>query len=406
LSFEVTPGSSKATNFVVVATGRDVGGAFLAQNKVQLSFAARRLSNTTLWLRAVCRGLMCPTGQSCDASSSQPGCGAISGSNGLPPMAAGSDEDAGPDASGSDASGTIASPADAQSGERCAQDGAQACAGHAGAARLICEGGRWASNGDCDADARCDPNEGATRGQCLPVPSACLGHDPSSVVCDGTVRRRCDADLLHYEDMPCAHDASCSADGAAISCQCNAGFSGDGEQTCNDIDECANDIEICGGFTCRNRAPDYECSSWTVSETVPVVNADTDTPGVLGDRGTRLMWERTLGNCIADPSSTMCTWAEAKAYCDGLSLAGFDDWRVPTVLEQLSIIDMTRFNVAYDPSLFLGFVPNGGTWTIEPYLPSMQGSEVTEVWYVNNYHGSVDHTPVSKTNPVRCVRTQ
>lgn len=56
--------------------------------------------------------------------------------------------------------------------------------------------------------------------------------------------------------------------------------------------------------------------------------------GTVSDNATGLMWEQD------DHAST--GWANAVATCEGLSLAGRTDWRLPNVKELHSIVDYTR----------------------------------------------------------------
>jgi hypothetical protein len=51
--------------------------------------------------------------------------------------------------------------------------------------------------------------------------------------------------------------------------------------------------------------------------------------GTVNDTATGLMWQK-------DPADTF-TWEQALAYCENLTLAGYDDWRLPTWKELLSI---------------------------------------------------------------------
>ena len=66
------------------------------------------------------------------------------------------------------------------------------------------------------------------------------------------------------------------------------------------------------------------------------INAD----GTTTDNVTGLMWQTNV------PSATYL-WANAGTVCPGLSLAGYNDWRLPTLIELMSIVDYTT----YDPSI-------------------------------------------------------
>jgi len=65
---------------------------------------------------------------------------------------------------------------------------------------------------------------------------------------------------------------------------------------------------------------------------------------VDGVRG--LTWQRT-----AQPSMRCLS---AMAYCDRLVLAGLDDWRLPTPVELMTIVDLGRYLPARDATLFAG----------------------------------------------------
>lgn len=54
--------------------------------------------------------------------------------------------------------------------------------------------------------------------------------------------------------------------------------------------------------------------------------------GTISDLATGLMWQ------MMDDGSTR-DWKEALEYCEGLELAGYDDWRLPNVKELQSIVD-------------------------------------------------------------------
>ena len=55
----------------------------------------------------------------------------------------------------------------------------------------------------------------------------------------------------------------------------------------------------------------------------------------ITDNATGLMWQQTPGN-------RGLSWQEAVDYCESLELAGFDDWRIPTLKELFSISDFSK----------------------------------------------------------------
>ena len=67
------------------------------------------------------------------------------------------------------------------------------------------------------------------------------------------------------------------------------------------------------------------------------------TSGVVKDQVTGLWWQQTLGD---NPSGQ--SWSAAGGYCAALALGGHNDWRVPTRIELVSLLD---FTVAQGPMI-------------------------------------------------------
>lgn len=84
---------------------------------------------------------------------------------------------------------------------------------------------------------------------------------------------------------------------------------------------------------------------------------DLATAGLVKDKVTGLMWQRQV-------TATMGSFDVANTYCAGLTLAGFSDWRVPTRIELVSIIDYTVAPpaAAIDPTAFPN-TPSERYWT-------------------------------------------
>ena len=63
------------------------------------------------------------------------------------------------------------------------------------------------------------------------------------------------------------------------------------------------------------------------------------------DPNTGLMWQRFV---VQGPMS----WLQALAYCENLTLTGYDDWRLPDRHELQSLVDYNHFNPCLDENVF------------------------------------------------------
>jgi len=71
--------------------------------------------------------------------------------------------------------------------------------------------------------------------------------------------------------------------------------------------------------------------------------------GTITDDVTGLMWQKTLPITSPPP---YWRWADGLLYCRGLRLGGFDNWRLPSAIELLSIVDYGQANPAIDQTVF------------------------------------------------------
>jgi hypothetical protein len=78
--------------------------------------------------------------------------------------------------------------------------------------------------------------------------------------------------------------------------------------------------------------------------------------GRVQDPITGLFWERS-------PSIAGFDHATALTYCSNLVVDGFDDWRLPTYLELVSIADFGRVGPAFTSTAFPGIPSNSSYWT-------------------------------------------
>ncbi len=118
---------------------------------------------------------------------------------------------------------------------------------------------------------------------------------------------------------------------------------------------------------------------------------DVTMPGVVTDRITGLMWQRGLSN-------TLLTWPKAQQQCADLTLAGHHDWRLPSRIELVSLLDSTRTQPAIDVDAFPG-TPSDWFWT-----SSRDAGDSSAAWYVYFYFGYPRTDDVSNAFSVRCVR--
>jgi hypothetical protein len=135
----------------------------------------------------------------------------------------------------------------------------------------------------------------------------------------------------------------------------------------------------------------------------PTSRSVAQTGGLVQDTLTQLVWQQdgsgTRMGCSSG-GNLKCTWAEAQAYCAGLTLGGVSGWRLPTVKELFSLVD---FTIAYPgPTIDQTAFPNTPAewfWTSSPYAGSSGYA-----WHVNFSYGFSNYGDVGSDYRVRCVR--
>jgi hypothetical protein len=112
--------------------------------------------------------------------------------------------------------------------------------------------------------------------------------------------------------------------------------------------------------------------------------------GTVTDNRTGLIWQKKEASGMP--------WANSIAYCEGLSLGGHSDWRLPNAKELESLTDDSHYNPAINSSFF-PTANNKRHWT-----STSLASGPTDAWYVSFYDGTLWESSKATYYDVRCVR--
>jgi len=204
---------------------------------------------------------------------------------------------------------------------------------------------------------------------------------------------------------PCEH--SCTATNLTnYSCGCDDGYFWNGT-------ECTVPIalgNLCTGQTsCYNASSSMTCpespSADFFGQDAYYANLGKCTPQrftvqtissqkVVLDNNTGLVWQQTI------PSSTY-TWSNAISYCNGLTYAGYSDWRLPSPKEFHTISDNSRYAPAFDTTYFPSITNSDSSyfWTSQE-----SKSNTSNAYYVWFYTAYSYHLAKTNTYNVMCVR--
>lgn len=104
--------------------------------------------------------------------------------------------------------------------------------------------------------------------------------------------------------------------------------------------------------------------------------------GTLTDSITGLMWQQTDGGEM--------TIDNAVIYCDTLTLAGYNDWRLPDAHEAFSVLNLQYANPALDTLVFTK--SQAQYW----WTSSRQANDTNKIW-VTNSGGGIGNHPRTET---------
>jgi hypothetical protein len=173
---------------------------------------------------------------------------------------------------------------------------------------------------------------------------------------------------------------TCTADGA--------GYESVGAQACD------------AGLVCERSAVsaclDPNWAEWPMPNLPADVTAGAPNPASVGDNGdgtvtdnvTGLVWQQTV-------APSLYAWSDALALCPTLTLAGHTDWRLPSAIELVSIVDYGQAAPSISGTYFPA-TPSAAFWS------SSIGP--TYAWKVDFNDGSTSTEAVTGLHNVRCVR--
>lgn len=118
--------------------------------------------------------------------------------------------------------------------------------------------------------------------------------------------------------------------------------------------------------------------------------------GTITDNATGLMWVKD-GAGAGCNNGAVETWYDNINFAEGLTFAGYSDWRMPNLNELQSIVDRGRKDPSLDP-IFIR------TTNDNCYSSTVSAAVATSFWFIEFYYGFVDLYPGIFKAGIRPVR--
>jgi len=125
----------------------------------------------------------------------------------------------------------------------------------------------------------------------------------------------------------------------------------------------------------------------SADETGRFQEKDVSSEIIVIDRKTTLQWTKS--------TVSGKTWQGAIDYCNGLTYAGYSDWKLPDIYQLRTLINSEKYNPASD---FPGISSNY-FWSSSVYV-----SSIGDAWYVHFRPGNVGNILKASTYNAMCVR--
>lgn len=118
------------------------------------------------------------------------------------------------------------------------------------------------------------------------------------------------------------------------------------------------------------------------------VNGDV----IVTDTETGLIWQKTY---VSGKK-----WQQALYYCENLTYAGYNDWRLPNRNELLSLVNFEK----YEPASDFPDMPSGYFWSSSTHFDSMHLAYAAFARVVSFEYGELDIEYKTESLLCRCVR--
>lgn len=123
-----------------------------------------------------------------------------------------------------------------------------------------------------------------------------------------------------------------------------------------------------------------------------IARSYTDNGDTVTDNATGLIWQQ-------EDDNTKRNWADSITYCEGITLDGNSDFRLPTIDELMSVTDKELLNPAIN-TIFTG-TNSSEYWSATTKVSNSSG----DIWTVHFYDGGTSYFGIGGTLYVRCVRS-
>ncbi|MDH3382198.1 MAG: DUF1566 domain-containing protein, partial [Flavobacteriaceae bacterium] len=133
------------------------------------------------------------------------------------------------------------------------------------------------------------------------------------------------------------------------------------------------------------------CVRGGISNNIYPQNRFTDNlDNTVKDNKIGVVWQKV--------EATSKDWTFALGYCEGLTLGGFADWRLPNIKELRSLADVSSENPAIDVSMF-STASSAFLWS-----STTNPTDPTKAYFTSFQNGEVGSISKNSLINVRCIR--